>query len=428
MVTVESIKEKIRRMGQTYQPGNVSQSGYLYNPLPFPEFSDVPFQRRAVFERFTMMETCLPRPFRPGRLLDIGCHTGFNCFMFAALGHKCTGIELDSLTCEIARDTNELKQTGIEFINGAASIDLIRKLGHFDTILFLSTFQWVVQADGWDAAVALLAEVQKHCDVMFFETSMGQEGKMKLPQIPNAESVHALLRQSGAHSHVDCLGPMAAPGDPRAQPRLLFRSHNRRAAHTPDLWATPPEGMDRIEQIAKGIPAHYRKENAHFVSQIHRAQMKQGNEVAIKIVRPKSRMARLLLSREHEFFYALQASAFPAPIGHGIDSQRYILVLPWLAGPTLAEALAARESGNAGMLGDVARLKSALLQAQADLRQAGIRHRDLRPTNVILTSEGPRIVDFGWAAWADETDCPAPEELAAPDDDSAFAAMLAAIG
>lgn len=428
MVTVESIKEKISRMGQDYRPGNVSQSGYLYNPLPFPEFSDVPFQRRAVFERFTMMETCLPRPFRPGRLLDIGCHTGFNCFLFAAQGHKCTGIELDPLTCEIARDTNELKQTGIDFINAAASVDLIQSLGKFDTILFLSTFQWVVMANGWDAAVALLAEVQRHCDVMFFETSMGQEGKFKLPQIPTAEAVQALLKNTGVHSHVDCLGPMAAPGSPDAQPRLLFRSQNRKTPFTPDLWSTPPEGLDRIEAITAKITPHYRKENAHFISHVYPAKLKQGVDVAIKTVRPKSRMARLLLCREHEFYYSLQASAFPTPIGHGMDSNRYVLVLPWQQGPTLAEALTARQGGQADIIPDPAGLKAALQDAQAALRAAGIRHRDLRSTNVILTPEGPRILDFGWACWNDEADCPAPEELAAPDDDAAFAAMLAAIG
>jgi serine/threonine protein kinase len=61
----------------------------------------------------------------------------------------------------------------------------------------------------------------------------------------------------------------------------------------------------------------------------------------------------------------------------------------------------------------------------AALKAAGIRHRDLRPQNVMLTDKGPVILDFGWACWEDEVDCPAPQQLAAPNDDEALNALLA---
>ncbi len=416
-VSVETIRAKIARMGQVYAPGNASRPGHLYNPLPFPEFGDIPYQRDAVAERFALMETTLARPFRPGRLLDIGCHTGYNCFRFQRQGYDCTGIELDPLTCEIAQDVNSLKQTGINFINGAASRDLLDQLGHFDVILFLSTFQWVVYAEGFDAAKALLAEVQSRCDLLFFETSMGQEGKMKLPQLPDANAVHALLRASGHHRNVDCLGAIPAPGSPLAQKRLLFRSQNR-AVPAPDLWALTPEGLADVARMAANGKPFYAKENDQFISRVYAVMMGGTQKLAIKIVQAKTDMARKLLHREHEFLHSLDAPCFPKPLAFGMDETHYVLALPFYDGPMLPQALAA------GAVADKTAVADSLRQAAALLKQAGIRHRDLRPQNVLVSNTGPVILDFGWAAWADEAECPAPPQLAEPDDDAAFATLF----
>lgn len=420
MVSVESIREKIARMGHVYSPGNASRPGHLYNPLPFAEFDDIPYQRDAVAERFALMETTLPRPFKTGRLLDIGCHTGYNCFRFQRLGFDCTGIELEPLTCEIAQDVNTLKQTNIRFINGAVSHDLMQQLGRFDVILFLSTFQWVVYAEGFEAARKLLAEVQSRCDLLFFETSMGQEGKMKLPQLPDASAVHALLRESGHHRNVDCLGAIPAPGSPDAQKRLLFRSQNRAVA-APDLWAMAPEGLADVARMAANGKPFYAKENDQFISRIYAVLMGGTQKLAIKIVQAKNDMARRLLYREHEFLYSLDAPQFPKPLAFGMDENHYVLALPLLEGPMLSQALA---DGN---VADKAGVAQGLRDAAAALQKAGIRHRDLRPQNVLLTKDGPVVLDFGWACWADETDCPAPPQLAEPDDEAAFAALLKAL-
>ena len=153
-ISVASIVAKIQRMGHEYQPGNASKPGYLYSPLPFPEFKDTPYQRRAVAERCFLLSHSLPRPFTKQRkLLDIGCHTGYNCFRFQELGYECTGLESDELTIEIAQDVSELKQTGIKFINAKVGIESLKQLGKFDIVLFLSTFQWVVQLCSYETIV-----------------------------------------------------------------------------------------------------------------------------------------------------------------------------------------------------------------------------------------------------------------------------------
>ena len=138
------VKRKIAGMGRgTYKPGSSSKPGHLYSPLPFPEFNDIPWQREACFERLVLIHDNMPQDLTGKKLLDIGCHTGFYCFKFTELGFYCTGIEIDPLSTEIARDVNQIYRLNIDFICAEATTDLIDKLGHFDVCLFLSIFQWV---------------------------------------------------------------------------------------------------------------------------------------------------------------------------------------------------------------------------------------------------------------------------------------------
>lgn len=72
---------------------------------------------------------------------------------------------------------------------------------------------------------------------------------------------------------------------------------------------------------------------------------------------------------------------------------------PWIAteflsGPSLEEAVCAYgpldENG-------VRALATALALALRDIHAVGLVHRDLKPANVVLTSAGPRVIDFGIA-------------------------------
>ncbi|MFB7281049.1 bifunctional serine/threonine-protein kinase/ABC transporter substrate-binding protein [Streptomyces hydrogenans] len=78
---------------------------------------------------------------------------------------------------------------------------------------------------------------------------------------------------------------------------------------------------------------------------------------------------------------------------------------PWLAteyvpGPSLAEAVAL-----SGPLPEpaVRALGARLADALADLHAAGLVHRDVKPANVLLALDGPRLIDFGIARTAGAT-------------------------
>ncbi|NRQ32624.1 serine/threonine protein kinase, partial [Nonomuraea sp. NN258] len=79
--------------------------------------------------------------------------------------------------------------------------------------------------------------------------------------------------------------------------------------------------------------------------------------------------------------------------------------LPWLAteyvpGPTLDELIAER-----GPLPEeeLRSLAAGLAEALVAIHRADVIHRDLKPTNVLLSPAGPRVVDFGIARALDAT-------------------------
>jgi serine/threonine protein kinase len=83
-----------------------------------------------------------------------------------------------------------------------------------------------------------------------------------------------------------------------------------------------------------------------------------------------------------------------------VDADRPYLVTEYAAGPTLAEWAAEEGPFGPEMLSSLA---VGLAEALAAIHAAGVVHRDLKPGNVPLTADGPKVIDFGIAQTLDAT-------------------------
>ncbi|MDE3722240.1 protein kinase [Nocardiopsis sp. N85] len=128
-----------------------------------------------------------------------------------------------------------------------------------------------------------------------------------------------------------------------------------------------------------------------------------GRAVAIKRVHPH--MATDAAFRERfarEVAAARQVSgAFTAPvIDAGPEDEVPWLVTSYVPSLPLDEAVAAH-----GPLPEptVRVLAAGLAEALAEIHRVGLIHRDLKPGNVLLAEDGPRVIDFGIARATDGT-------------------------
>ncbi|MFE6779001.1 protein kinase [Streptomyces sp. NPDC057702] len=120
-----------------------------------------------------------------------------------------------------------------------------------------------------------------------------------------------------------------------------------------------------------------------------------GRPVAIKVVRPD-------LSEDPEFRGRFRREVAAARRVHGLYTAPVIDAetegdTPWLAtayvpGPSLQAVVA--EHGPLPVP-TVLLLIAGMAEALAAVHEAGIVHRDFKPSNVILAADGPRVIDFG---------------------------------
>lgn len=121
--------------------------------------------------------------------------------------------------------------------------------------------------------------------------------------------------------------------------------------------------------------------------------------IALKVVRTASKSATRRFLQEAELLASLEHPHIVRYLAHGtLGDDALFLALEWIEGESLADRLERR-----GMpVRQSIRLIHALAGALALVHARGIVHRDIKPTNVLLTraadgAEVPKLVDFGIA-------------------------------
>ncbi len=123
----------------------------------------------------------------------------------------------------------------------------------------------------------------------------------------------------------------------------------------------------------------------------------RGGQVALKVLRPElcaDPEFRHRFAREVEAARRVQGRSIARVLGADLEAPQPWIATEYVPGPTLREA-------HDGL--DLRALAAGLSRALADIHAAGVVHRDLSPSNVILGPDGPRVVDFGIAWFGDAT-------------------------
>ncbi|MEU9198172.1 serine/threonine-protein kinase [Streptomyces hundungensis] len=128
-----------------------------------------------------------------------------------------------------------------------------------------------------------------------------------------------------------------------------------------------------------------------------------GRLVAIKVIKDEITdhpEALTRFRREAETVRAVRGAYTANLIDASLSAPPYWLATEYVAGPTLSHAV--RERG-AFPADTCLRLFAALAEGLASVHGYGVTHRDLKPQNVILSPQGPQLIDFGIAKGAEDT-------------------------
>ncbi|GHE13641.1 protein kinase domain-containing protein [Streptomyces alanosinicus] len=153
-----------------------------------------------------------------------------------------------------------------------------------------------------------------------------------------------------------------------------------------------------------------------------------GRQVAVKLARGSYAQEEEFRTRFRQEIAAARrvSGAFTAPVVDADpDADRPWMATLYVPGLNLAEVV---EKNGPLSRRQLRALGLGLTEALRDIHRAGLVHRDLKPRNVLMTEDGPRVIDFGISRASDNQSLTttgrmigtppfmSPEQLAAPRD------------
>ncbi|MEU0396532.1 protein kinase [Streptomyces sp. NPDC006208] len=142
---------------------------------------------------------------------------------------------------------------------------------------------------------------------------------------------------------------------------------------------------------------------AGAMGRVYLGESMGGRQVAIKVIdgaragnaefRARFRQEIAAARRVHGMFTAAVVAADP-------DAEDPWLATEYVPGPSLQEVVSERGPMQADT---VTRLAAGIAEALAAIHGADVVHRDLKPGNVLLATDGPKVIDFGIARTRDAT-------------------------
>ncbi|MCQ9134294.1 protein kinase domain-containing protein [Streptomyces hilarionis] len=128
---------------------------------------------------------------------------------------------------------------------------------------------------------------------------------------------------------------------------------------------------------------------------VYRGRSRSGREVAVKVVHAQYAEDAVFRTRFRQEIEAVRkvSGAFTAPVVDADpEADRPWMATQYVPGPTLAAHIRAHGPLRGAHL---RRLALGLVEALREIHRAGVVHRDLKPGNVLMAPDGPRVIDFG---------------------------------
>ncbi|MEV0188809.1 serine/threonine-protein kinase [Kitasatospora purpeofusca] len=168
-------------------------------------------------------------------------------------------------------------------------------------------------------------------------------------------------------------------------------------------FATPPVFQELTPDDPREVGGYrlFARLGAGGMGRVYLSYTPGGRPVALKVVRPelaedpefRARFAQEVASarRIHGLFTAQLVDA-------GVDAASPWLATTYVPGPSLQQVVQ-----RFGPLPErtVLLLIAGIAEALQAIHTTGVVHRDLKPGNVLIASDGPRVIDFGIARAAD---------------------------
>ncbi|MDI3407452.1 serine/threonine protein kinase [Streptomyces cavernicola] len=139
------------------------------------------------------------------------------------------------------------------------------------------------------------------------------------------------------------------------------------------------------------------------MGQVYLGRSPGGLLVAIKVIKDEIADHPEVLARfrrEAETVRAVRSAYTANLIDASLEEAPFWLATEYVAGPTLSGAVRDRGAFPAETCRSVF---AALAEGLGSVHAYGVTHRDLKPQNVILSTQGPQLIDFGIARGVEQT-------------------------